>query len=109
VAFIPGVYIEYGLGFLDCMGKKYPRTDECVIFGDNPGMSQEQFKRFQSILNKVAAVLRDPLLQQEIEAGLDQQLRCLEGWTERSKLVKRVRSRKPFEMLINRPQLGLPV
>ncbi len=104
-----GVYIEYGLTFLDISRKRYPKTDECVLFGDNPAMPQDVFRNHQKVLSDIAEVRRNYQLQREVAAGVDTQLKALTEWSDRAKLVQRVRSRKPLEMLVNRPDLGLPL
>lgn len=103
-----GVYIEYGIAFFETVPRRLPKTDECAVFGDNPALPPPRFRRFKLLLKNVNAARTDPLVQDQITAGIDEQLRCLMVWTNKEKLIKRVQSRRFLDMLVNRKALGLP-
>ena len=109
VRYDPGVYLEYGLAFSDITPERHPTTNNCPVSGWNPGLSKTDYIHFQDLLKDVKAICRQPSLQQEIAAALDKQVKQLVEWTDREKLVKRVRSRKPLTMFVNHPALGLPL
>ena len=103
-----GVYVNYGLTFLTG-SKRFPKEYDCVVFGRNPALSPTEFSRFQGLLDDIGALRKDPTALAEVASLIHTQLAALATWSDRKVLVKRVLSRKPLEMIVDKHALGLPL
>lgn len=102
-AFGAGVYVNFGLSFLQGKRRRFPKEYDCDVFGRNPASFSTREKiRLQSLMDCVSTLLDSPKLLAELDNHLDLQIRCIEAWANKTVLRRRLENEESLDMLVNK-------
>ncbi len=97
--FEPGVYIDYGLTFPFKTSADAPEPSQCLIFGENPAISDAKFFGVRQLMRDLRKVCRDSTTQKQLSTAIHKQLDCLESWADPEVLWRQVPGRRIRGML----------